>query len=67
MRFDEKPPGLTLAEALGIEVPENAPGGQRIAPPVGGERLGSRESRRRADAIAYDGFHDVDAYGMGDE
>lgn len=61
MRHDEKPPGLTLAEALGIDVPEDAPGGAKLFPSAG-----STSTTRRAHMgtdLEYEGFADVDGYG----
>lgn len=62
LAYNQKPPGTTLAEALGIEVPADAPGGQRIAPPA---RRRAADTRTSAD-LTYDGFDDLDAYGRSD-
>lgn len=64
MRYSEKPPGMTLAEALGIVVPDDAPGGQ---PMLGSPSPGAQRNSKAADSMGvnfeYDGFHDVDGYG----
>lgn len=62
MKHSEKQPGKTLAESLGIDVPDDAPGGARL-PHVLSEG-GQRTTARRADAayIEYEGFSDVDGY-----
>ena len=65
LRISEKPPGMTLAEALGIIVPDNATGGTSLRAAEG--RQGS--SRRRDSVgteLKYEGFHDVDAYRRAD-
>jgi hypothetical protein len=57
----DKPPGLTLAEALGIEVPANAPGGARIAAPS--IRMGHRAGFDAwATSEEYEGFSDPDGW-----
>lgn len=59
--IDQKPPGITLAEALGIDVPANAPGGARIAAPAL-----SHTARPGFDAWTasqdYEGFSDPDGW-----
>lgn len=61
----EKPPGVTLAEALGIEVPANAPGGARVAAP---STLRPRRPGFDAWVAAeeYEGFSDPDGWAKGD-
>lgn len=58
-----KKPGMTLAESLGIVVPDNAPGGQPLRSPNGAGLHRLSERARRAQAIAEIGFYDVDAFG----
>lgn len=61
IRHSEKPLGMPLAEALGIEVPDSAPGGAALAMPEG--RQGSSKRRdAMATELAYEDFHDIDAY-----
>lgn len=55
-----KKPGMTLAESLGIRVPDDAPGGQRVPHPGTRARGGKIQNGVNVD---YDGFHDVDGYG----
>lgn len=62
LRLADKPPGLTVAEALGIEVPKNAPGGQRIGTPTSSPVRKSIRGERDAE-LDYDGFADIDGYG----
>ena len=58
-----KRPGLTVAESLGIEVPANAPGGQKIAPPMPQAQRHSGAVRgERHVEIDYDGFVDRDGW-----
>ena len=59
MRHSEKPAGMTVAEALGLEVDPKAPGGQKLFAPEGGQRT-TRQHHVGA-AIEYDGFHDTDS------
>lgn len=54
-----KLPGKTWAESLGIDVPADAPGGQRIGRLI---RSPSGLPQNRVN-IQYDGFYDTDAYG----
>lgn len=66
LNYDDKPPGMTLAEWLGIQVPDDAPGGQRIRrldPAPGGGNYGAELEQR----IQYDGFPDIDGYGRADD
>lgn len=56
-------PGMTLAESLGYEIPDNAPGGQRMALPVA-HLAGSRQN---ANEIEYEGFFDHDGFHRGDD
>lgn len=58
-----KRPGLTVAESLGIEVPANAPGGQKLYDPAPRAQVhsGSERANRHTD-IDYDGFVDRDAW-----
>ena len=58
-----KLPGLTVAESLGIEVPANAPGGQKLAPPMpqAQRHSGSVRGERHVE-IDYDGFVDRDGW-----
>lgn len=55
-----KKPGMTLAESLGIEVPANAPGGQKMAT---SPTLGTRNTRGHRAATESDvsGFSDYDS------
>lgn len=62
MRHDQKPPGMTLAEALGLDVPDDAPGGQKLEAPVGGSSGRSTRLRQTGIDIEYDGFVDIDGY-----
>ena len=69
MRHDEKLPGKTLAESLGIDVPDDAPGGRPLVPFAGGSgKVSQRTNPGAREAIAqeYDGFTDVDGYGRVD-
>ncbi len=57
----DRPPGVTLAEALGLDIPANAPGGARVAAPS------IRPQHRPAfDAWTtseeYEGFSDPDGW-----
>jgi len=60
MRYSEKPAGMTLAEALGIIVPDDAPGGQALGVVAGSQRS-THTHGENADA-EYQGFHDVDGF-----
>lgn len=64
MRRDERPPGATLAEALGIDVPKNAPGGARVLPASAGSSANRRahESGQWSQNDEYDGFGDLDGW-----
>lgn len=65
IKISEKPPGLTLAEALGIDVPKNAPGGASLRAAEG--RQGSSKRRdSRGTELEYEGFYDVDAHRIAD-
>lgn len=66
MMHADKLPGKTLAESLGIEVPDDAPGGARIDTLVAEGAQRSTRGARIAQSIDYDGFHDVDGYGRSD-
>ncbi|WP_025157239.1 hypothetical protein [Leifsonia aquatica] len=57
-----KKPGLTLAESLGLDIPDNAPGGQPLRSPNGTGLNRLSERARRASAIMESGFYDLDAY-----
>lgn len=54
-------PGKTLAESLGIEVPESAPGGQKLGGVLPGQGHAGKVTRPDVDA-EYDGFPDVDGW-----
>ena len=62
LRYREayKRPGMTLAESLGINVPDNAPGGQKMAT---SPTLGTRNTRGHRAATESDvsGFSDYDS------
>lgn len=58
-----KLPGKTWHESLGLAIPANAPGGQRIA----GALPGPRRSRQNANQIDYEGFYDTDAHRGSDQ
>lgn len=61
-----KIPGKTLAESLGIRVPDNAPGGQALLPhPEQGAQRSTRGHKTGAE-LDYDGFADLDGYGRAD-
>lgn len=63
MRRDERPPGMTLAEALGIDVPKNAPGGAKVSPPsTSSAARRSRDTEQWAQDAEYDGFGDLDGW-----
>lgn len=69
MRYSEKLPGKTLAESLGIDFPDDAPGGRAVAPLAGGSgKVSQRTNPGAREAVAqdYDGFTDVDGYGRAD-
>ena len=58
--------GKTLAESLGIQVPDDAPGGQALLPhPEQGAQRSTRGHKTGAE-LAYDGFADLDGYGRND-
>ena len=65
IKISEKPPGKTLAEALGIEVPDNAPGGSALSV-AEGHQGSSRRRDSMGTELEYEGFHDVDAYRRAD-
>ena len=54
--------GRTLAEAVGLEIPASAPGGQKIAPPTLPARVSPSERASRGVDLGYDGFVDRDAW-----
>src|SRR5690606_35346281 len=56
-----KLPGKTWAESLGIKVPKNAPGGQRLISP-NLYSSGRRSSPQNTNEIDYEGFHDNDGF-----
>lgn len=62
MKHSEKLPGKTLAESLGLDIPENAPGGQRLAYVAGEGTQRSTRGHRMSNEIEYEGFHDNDAF-----
>lgn len=59
----DRPPGVTLAEALGLNIPANAPGGARVLAP---SSTASRQRRPGFDAWVtseeYEGFSDPDGW-----
>lgn len=65
MKHSEKPAGLTLAEALGIELDDKQV--RKITRPVvlprGVTRSESQEAAQRQQNIEYDGFTDTDGFG----
>lgn len=65
-RATYKKPGMTLAESLGLDIPDSAPGGQPIVPPLGFVGRGASERARRRQEIRDVGFYDLDAYGRAD-
>jgi hypothetical protein len=62
----QKIPGKTLAESLGLEIPDNAPGGQRMAPPTVSNSQRSTRGHKVGTEHEYEGFHDNDAYRRND-
>jgi len=56
------PAGRTLAEAVGLQVPANAPGGARIPAPTSFQRHSGAERASRMGDVLYDGFVDRDAW-----
>ena len=65
-RATYKKPGMTLAESLGLDIPDSAPGGQPIVPPPSVTTHRASERARRSQEIRTDGFYDLDAYGRAD-
>lgn len=65
IKISEKPPGMTLAESLGIDVPDNVPGGSALSM-AEGQQGSSRRRDSMSTELEYQGFHDVDAYGRAD-
>lgn len=54
MRYSDKPAGMTLAEALGIRVPDTAPGGSAPIPTPEDHPLVVRSTRFASDRTDYD-------------
>lgn len=65
-RATYKKPGMTLAESLGLEIPDSAPGGQPLVPPPGFVGHGASERARRGQELRDVGFYDLDAFGRAD-
>lgn len=65
-RASYKKPGMTLAESLGLDIPDTAPGGQPMITPPGFTQHGASERARRGQEIRDVGFYDLDAYGRAD-
>lgn len=61
-----KKPGMTLAESLGLAIPDDAPGGQPMVSPAVHLASGASERARRGSEIRDAGFYDLDAYGRAD-
>jgi hypothetical protein len=57
-----KLPGKTLAESLGLTIPDDAPGGQPLASPVLIPAASGASKPQNVTNLDYDGFHDTDAY-----
>ena len=58
-----KLPGKTLAESLGLEIPDNAPGGQKLPLPRLASSAPNRAKSQNIGNVEYDGFYDEDAHG----
>lgn len=56
------PAGHTLAEAVGLQIPSDAPGGARIAPAASYTPHRAAERASRRGDLGYDGFVDLDAW-----
>lgn len=65
-RATYKKPGMTLAESLGYDIPDTAPGGQPMVPPAGFIPNRASERARRQQELRDDGFYDLDAFGRAD-
>ena len=65
-RATYKKPGMTLAESLGLDIPDDAPGGQPLVAPAGYLAQGASERARRGSELRSEGFYDLDAYGRAD-
>lgn len=63
LRYREayKRPGMTLAESLGIDVPDNAPGGQKMASLSSAQGQRSSKGRQSHNEMNVSGFGDYDA------
>jgi hypothetical protein len=59
---EERLPGKTLAESLGIEVDPKAPGGQKMGYSGRAGDQSNTRGRQIHNELNYEGFHDNDAY-----